>query len=263
MTLDERKRLPACPLVIDAAYAGLPGMAHGGYVAGVLTAALAADSSRIRLRRPVPPAQALRLERPHRTQVELHGEAGLLADGADAEVLIDAPERVAPAEALSASRRFPGMAHHPYPGCVCCGPAHPRGLRVFPGPVSGRGVVAALWVPAAELADGGGDLPSELVCAALDCPQLWALMLHAPATTADRVVTAVLETRLDDRVVAGEPHVVMGWPIGRDGRRWLAGAAIFGPGGELCAVGRQTAAVVGGWGVPLGRDRWAAGVAAE
>ena len=58
-------------------------------------------------------------------------------------------------------------------------------------------------------------------------------------------------------MAAGEPHVVIGWPIGRDGRRWLAGAAILGPYGELCAAGRQTAAVVGGWGVPLGRDHWA------
>ena len=33
--------------------------------------------------------------------------------------------------------------------------------------------------------------------------------------------------------------------------------AIFGPSGELCAAGRQTAAVVGGWGVPLGRNHWA------
>ena len=68
----------------------------------------------------------------------------------------------------------------------------------------------------------------------------------------------MLETRLEHRSRAGEPHVVIGWPIGRDGRRWLAGAAIFGPDGELCAAGRQTAAVVGGWGVPLGRDRWGA-----
>ncbi len=97
----------------------------------------------------------------------------------------------------------------------------------------------------------------ELVCAALDCPQLWALMLHAPAATSERVVTAVLETRLEHPVKAGEPHVVIGWPIGRDGRRWLAGAAVFGPVGELCAAGRQTAAAVGGWGVPLGREHWA------
>jgi len=245
-------------LVIDSAYAGLPEFAHGGYVAGLLTAALGADSSRVRLRRPVPAARALRLERPDPGHVELHDDAGPLADGLDADVWLDVPEPVSPSEALAASRRFPGAAHHPFPRCLGCGPEHPGGLRVFPGPVSGRAVVAAHWTPAEQLADDRGDVPGELVCAALDCPQLWALMLHAPATTSDRVVTAVLETRLEHRVAAGEPHVVIGWPIGRDGRRWLAGAAVFGPAGELCAAGRQTAAVVGGWGVPLGRDHWAA-----
>jgi hypothetical protein len=249
--------MPSRRLVIDPGYSGLPEIAHGGYVAGLLTAELAAESSRVRLRRPVPTARALRVERPGPAHVELHDGGGLLADAAAADLLLHVPDPVAPAEASPASRRFRGMAHHPFPGCVCCGPAHPRGLRVFPGPVSGRGVVAAHWVPGAAFADGHGRVARELVSAALDCPQLWALMLHAPATTVDRVVTTVLETRLDRDVVAGEPHVVMGWPIGRDGRRWLAGAAIFGPGGELCAAGRQTAAVVRGWGVPLGRDHWA------
>ena len=250
--------MPTHELLIDAAYVGLPEIAHGGYVAGVLTAALVTDSSGVRLRRPVPPARTLRLERPDRGAVELHDDTGLLAEGVDTDVLLHLPDPVAPAEALAASRRFPGMAHHPFPGCVCCGTEHARGLRVFPGPVSGRGLVAAHWVPPEAHADDRGELPPELVCAALDCPQLWALMVHAPATTSDRVVTTVLETRLEHRVAAGEPHVVIGWPIGRDGRRWLAGAAIFGPSGELCAAGRQTAAVVGGWGVALGRDHWAA-----
>jgi hypothetical protein len=243
---------------IDAAYAGIPEIAHGGYVAGMLTAALATDSSRVRLRRPVPPARALRLERPAPGAVELHDAAGLLAEGVDADVPLHLPDPVAPAEALAASRRFPGLAHHPFPGCVVCGTEHAGGLRVFPGPVSGRGLVAAHWVPPEEHADDRGELAPELVSAALDCPQLWALMVHGPATSSDRVVTTVLETRLEHPVAAGEPHVVIGWPIGRDGRRWLAGAAIFGPSGELCAAGRQTAAVVGGWGVPLGRDHWAA-----
>jgi hypothetical protein len=245
-------------LVIDTDYAGLPDLVHGGYVAGVLTGALATESSRVRLRRPVPAAQELRLDRPGPGPVELHDAAGLLVDGFDADVLLDVPEPVTPDEARAATGRFPGTTRHPFPRCVCCGPEHPRGLRVFPGPVSGRAVVAAHWRPPERLADERGDLPRELVCAALDCPQLWALMVHAPATTSDRVVTTVLETRVEHRVAAGQSHVVMAWPIGRDGRRWLAGAAVFGPAGELCAAGRQTAAVVGGWGVPLGRDHWAA-----
>jgi hypothetical protein len=249
--------MPPRQLLIDAAYVGLPEIAHGGYVAGVLTAALATDSSRVRLRRAVPSARALRLERPGPGAVELHDGGGLLADGVEADVLLRIPERIAPAEARAASQRFPGMAHHPFPGCLCCGPEHARGLRIFPGPVSGRALVAAHWVPPEQLADDRGELPPELICAALDCPQLWALMVHAPATTSDRVVTTMLETRIEQRVAAGEPHVVIAWPIGRDGRRWLAGAALFGPSAELCAAGRQTAAVVGGWGVPLGRDHWA------
>jgi hypothetical protein len=246
---------------IDTAYSGLPGLAHGGYVAGLLTASLAADSSRVRLRRPVPTSRALLLERPGPGHVELHDGAALLADGVAADVLLEVPEPVAPAEAAAASRRFPGAGRHPYPGCLVCGHEHPNGLRVFAGPVSGRGVVAALWRPPESLAGEGGQLPPELVCAALDCTQLWSLMVHAPAATPDRVVTTVLETRLERPVVAGEPHVVIGWPSGRDWRRRLAGAAIFGPDGELCAAGRQTAAVVAGWGVPLGRDHWAPPVA--
>jgi hypothetical protein len=245
-------------LVIEAAYAGLPGIAHGGYVAGLLTAALGADSTRVRLRRPVPTTGSLHLERPDAARVQLHDGAGALADGVAADILLAVPEPVSAREARAASERFPGLVRHLFPACVCCGPAHPDGLRVFCGPVEGRRLVAAHWVPPARHACADGALPDELVCAALDCPQLWALMLHAPAATADRVVTSVLETRLERPVAAGEPHVVIGWPIGRDGRRWLAGAAIFGPDGELCAAGRQTAAVVDGWGVPLGRDRWAA-----
>jgi hypothetical protein len=244
-------------LVIDTDYAGLPELAHGGYVAGLLTATLATGSSRVRLRRPVPTARALHLERPGPGQVELHDDVGLLADGVGVDVPLGVPEPVSAAQALAASAHAPGAEHHPFPYCMCCGREHPRGLGVFPGPVNGRSVVAAHWVPPEQHADDRGELPLELVCAALDCPQLWALMVHAPTTTPERVVTAMLETRLEHPVVAGEPHVVIGWPIGRDGRRWLAGAAIFGPAGELCAAGRQTAAAVGGWGVPLGRDYWA------
>ena len=249
-------------LRIDSGCAGLPELAHGGYVAGMLSAALAAESTHVRLRRPVPTGRALQVLRPAPGLAELHDAAGLLADAVATDVLIQLPPAVTPDEARAASRRFPDAAHHPIPGCLVCGPAHPAGLHVTPGPVSGRAVVAAHWLPPAAHAAPDGTLPPALVSAALDCPQLWALMLHAPPATSDRVVTSVLETRLEAPVRAEVPHVVMGWPIGRDGRRWLAGAAIVGPDGELCAAGRQTAAVVGGWGVPLGRDHWASAAVA-
>jgi hypothetical protein len=249
--------MPSHDLTIDPGFAGMPGVAHGGYVAGLLTVALGASGSRVRLRRPVPTGRALHIEHAAGAQVELRDGAGLLADGAAADVLVRVPDAVSAGEAATATQRFADLAH-PFPMCVCCGPDHAGGLHVFPGPVAGRAVVAAHWVPPERLAGDDGRLPRELVCAVLDCTQLWALMVHAPPATSDRVVTATLETRLDAPVTAGEPYLVLGWPIGRDGRRWLAGAAILAADGAVCAAGHQTAAVVTGLGVPLGRDHWAA-----
>ena len=252
------------PPVIEPRFGGLPQIAHGGYVSGVIAGALRGRGAEIRLRRPIPPGRPLVLHDSDADLVELRDGDILLADGTSADLSIDIPRPVRLAEAEAATHRFPGHERHTVPGCVVCGSerGHGDGLRIFPGPVAGRRLVAAPWVPAANDADEHGHVPDELVWAALDCPQLWALMLHAPASTADRVVTAAMAARLEQPVVAGEPHVVVAWPMAREGRKWIAGAAIFGPDGELSAVGRQTAATVTGWGVPLGRDNWGAAVAA-
>jgi acyl-coenzyme A thioesterase PaaI-like protein len=243
-------------VVIGRRFDGMPGIAHGGYLAGLLAATLDEASAEVRLRRPVPTDRPLTLARAETEAIELRDDKVLFAEGAPAELSLDVPLPVTLAQAERASRRFPGLHTHPFPDCLVCGGARTAGdgLRVFPGPVAGRRLVAASWVPAPELANGVGQVPSELVWAALDCPQLWSLMVHAPAASPDLVVTAALNTRLGNPVLAGEPHVVIGWPIGRNGRGWLAGAAVIRPDGELCAVGRQTAAVTS-WGVPLGWQR--------
>jgi hypothetical protein len=38
--------------------------------------------------------------------------------------------------------------------------------------------------------------------------------------------------------VAGHEHVVVGWPLGADGRKQHAGSAVFTSGGELLAASR-------------------------
>jgi hypothetical protein len=242
--------------VVESRFCGLPNVAHGGYVAGVMATALGAAEAEIRLRRPVRPGRALALARAGDEAVELWDGGTLLARAARTELSLDVPAPVALADAEAASKRFPGRHRHPFPECFVCGTnrAAGNGLRIFPGTVDGRRLVAAPWVPPGE-----GFVPEELVWAALDCSQLWSLVAHAPADTPDRVVTAALATRIEHPVVAGEPHVVVAWPIRRDDRAWVAGAALFGPGGELCAAGLQTAAVAT-WGVPLGRTRWNADI---
>jgi len=239
----------------------MPDIAHGGYTSGLMAGALGGDSAKVRLMRPVRPGRHLELRSAAGELVELRDGDDLLAEARPARLDLHVPAPVSLAEAQAAAARFPGLHHHLFGECFVCGPERSAGdgLRIFPGPVAGRRLVAAPWVPSA---DDTGQVPAELVWAAMDCPQLWALMVHAPASTPDSVVTAAMATRIERPLVAGEPHVVTAWPIAREGRKWLAGAAIFGPGGELSVIGRQTASIVDGWGVPLGRDRWGPEVAA-
>lgn len=240
-------------LVFEPRFQGLPGIAHGGYLAGALAAELGVTSAEVRLRRPAPTGRSLTLVHGGSDAVELRDGGDLLAEAEPAELALGVPARVTPAQAEVAARGFHGLHAHLFPDCIVCGTGRHDGLGIFPGPVAGQDVVAAPWVPAPDHADGAGAVRDELVWASLDCTQLWALIDHVPADNPDLVLTAALATRLERPVMAGEPHVVVGWPIGREGRTWLAGAAVIGPDGELCAIGRQTA-VVTRWGVPLGRD---------
>jgi hypothetical protein len=121
--------------------------------------------------------------------------------------------------------------------------------------VPGRRLVAAPWVPGSSEADEEGTVPLEIVWAALDCPQLWALILHAPSMASEKVVTAALSVNVAGPVIAGEPYVVMAWPEARNGRTWFAGAVLMGQAGKVLATSRLTA-VSAKWGVPVGLDRW-------
>jgi hypothetical protein len=130
-------------------------------------------------------------------------------------------------------------------------------LRIFPGRLPGTEIVAAAFVPDAALADDIGALPSELAWAAVDCPQLWSLMLAAPSDSPERVVTNGIAATVLAPIRAGQRYSVVAWPAGRAGNRLYADATVLSDEGDLIAVSRQTAAVVGpDWGVPLGQDSW-------
>jgi hypothetical protein len=49
-------------------------------------------------------------------------------------------------------------------------------------------------------------------------------------------VLARLTARIDAPVVASEEHVVIAWPIDKDGRKHHAGSAVLSPGGDTLAV---------------------------
>ena len=242
-------------IVIASRFNGLPGIALGGYVGGIL--ARGSAKAEVTLRAPV------RLDHPYSTMQQPDGSEELrdgdavLAVARTASIEIDPPGSVGLEEARGASELYIGRQRHLVPACFTCGPARPEGdgLRIFPGPVAGRAVVAAPWTPAPSLADPTGQVGPEFVWSALDCPSIWALIYNGPPDTDEKAVTARLAIEQISPVFAGDPHVIVGWKIGETGRSRVAGGAIYSADGSLVTRARHTL-VTTDWGTPMGLNRW-------
>jgi hypothetical protein len=217
-------------MIIPRRYNGPPESANGGYTCG-LVAGLLGGTAEVTLRRPPPLEReldvALELDG---TEVELRDGDAVVAEGRVVEWELEVPEPVSVEEAEAASRRYAGFEAHAYETCFTCGPARDDGLGVFAGPVEGRpGVVAAPWTPT-------GEVPPEIVWAALDCPSGWAVDdFQREGVLLGRMAAHLL--RLPGK---GEPHVVLGWRVGAEGRKRYAGSAIFTAGAQLVASSRST-----------------------
>ncbi len=225
-------------VTIDRRFCGPPESGNGGYVCGLL-AGLIGGTPEVTLRRPPP------LDRPLQV-VRLDGGGGALCDAetviAEAEpasLEIDIPEPVSFSDAEAAVGSYIGFRHHPFPTCLVCGPmrAEGDGLRIFPGPIPGRDVVAAPWTPDASLADQDGTVRPEFVWAALDCPGFFGLFKEPPEHPA---VLGRLAARLVAPVQPGERCVLTGWQLGADGRKLYSGTALFSADGELRGLAQAT-----------------------
>src|SRR5262249_37787848 len=163
----------------------------------------------------------------------------VVASGAPNVVEVDVPDAVRFDDAETASRSYPGFRDHAFPRCFACGPAREvgDGLRIFPGPVPGRGLVAAPWIPDRSLADGRGTVRAELIWAALDCPSGWAPIVAAGGTP---MLLGELSAFVLGPVQVGERCVVMAWNRGGEGRKRRADAALLGGDGRPRAVARAT-----------------------
>ncbi|HET8535901.1 MAG TPA: hypothetical protein VFL73_01860 [Solirubrobacteraceae bacterium] len=195
-----------------------------------MLAGFAGEHAAVSLRRPVP------LDRPLSVSRDAGGSAALLdGDVVVAEAAVEAfdadvPDPVDLAAARDATTRYRGEREGVFSRCFVCGLARDDGFHVHPGEVAGRPLVASPWTPPAWAADAEGNVRPEFVWAALDCPATFA----AP----ELGVLARFVVRIDAPVVAGHEHVVVGWPLGADGRKQHAGSAVFTSGGELLAASR-------------------------
>jgi hypothetical protein len=214
-------------VTIATRFRGPRDSANGGYTAGLLGSRLGA-AAEVTVRRPPP------LERP--LAVRRDGERLLLEDGNDlvAEAVAGDPGLVPPLppsfeQAAAAADGVGAWGPPQFEECFVCGVRDDgSGLGVHPGPVPSRdGLVAATWVP--------HDTTPEVVWAAIDCPGAYA----AGDPGRGEVVLGRMTARIERLPEDGEPCVVVGWPLGEDGRKLFAGTALFGAGGDLLAVARQ------------------------
>ena len=225
-------------VTIDRRFRGPPESGNGGYVCGVV-AGLVGGTAEVTLRRPPPLERPLQVARLDDGAVALRDAETVIAEGAPTSLKIDVPEPVSFLDAEEAAKSYIGFRRHPFPTCFVCGPqsAEGQGLRIFPGTVSRRNIVAAPWTPDASLAGEDGAVRPEFVWAALDCPGFFGLFKGQPERPA---VLGRLAARLIAPVRPGEPCVVIGWPLGEDGRKLYSGTALFSHDGDLRAVARAT-----------------------
>ena len=214
-------------VTIDRTYRGPLQSANGGYAAGLLGSRVG-DAAEVTLRLPPP------LERP--LEVRRVGERLLLCDGEDliaeavgADPGIDAPEPPTWQEAAASAEGVGAFGPPQFAECFVCGVRDDgTGLGIHPGPVPGRnGLVAATWV--------APDVTPEVVWASIDCPGAYAAGEVGRGEPVLGRMTACVE-RLPDE---GEPCVVVGWPLGEDGRKLYAGTALYGRDGAVLALARQ------------------------
>ena len=219
--------------MIEGRYHGPPGSGNGGYTCGLL-AELVDAPAEVTLRRPPPLDRPLRVERQDRAARLLGDDGELVAEAVSVDLHpLELPEPPDLDAAERAAARYPGFRQHAFPTCFVCGPQRSEGdgLRIFAGPVEGRGpLVAAPWTPSAE------HMGHEFVWAALDCPGAIAVGFPERGET----VLGRLAARIHSLPEAGERCVVTAWPLGEDGRKLYAGTALFSADGRLHAWATAT-----------------------
>ena len=224
-------------LVIERRYRGPPESGNGGYVCGRLAQFLEGDSVSVRLHAPPPLEKRLEVRSSENVASLYDGDA-LVAEARVSAAAITPVEPPGYQEAKAASQQYRGFQSHWFPSCFVCGPQRNlhEGLRIFPGPIEGRSLVAAPWIPDPSLASANSMVRPEFLWAALDCPGAFAF----PEPHESVVLLGQLQVSLCGAVTVGEQCVVVGWELNHKGRKHFTATALFGESGACRGVGLGT-----------------------
>jgi hypothetical protein len=198
------------------------------------------NPAEVTLRKPIPSEREMQVVRDGETFKLMAGDE-LIAEGNPTAIELDLPKPTSFAEAHAAAEKSPAFTNHPFPTCFVCGPLRPHGdgLRIFPGIIGESAIgrtFACAWEPAREFADASGAIKPEFIWSAMDCPTGFA----GGFPYMGKLVTGRLAVKLVAPVKAEEKCVIMSWPLGIDGRKHHAAAALFGEDGTVRAKAKAT-----------------------
>lgn len=220
-------------LLVPARFTGPPEVVNGGYACASVAAALDGIAE-VTLRRPVPVATPLRLERDGDRASLLAPDGTLLAEGGPGAPLPDAP--AAPADEVAEAAMAGGITRNAsefsFP-CFVCHPTRDDGFRMTPGPIENGTAVGATWTPAAECAGEDGAVDARFVWAVLDCTgSIGAMHAHREPRG---VLLGRMRACIDAPLAPGQRYLARGWAGAAEGRKLPAGAALYDEAGRAVA----------------------------
>jgi hypothetical protein len=234
-------------LTIDGRYNGPNNIANGGYVCGLL-AKFIEGAADVWIRRPTPLDCELSMIAHDDGSIFILSNGDVVVEGKPGHLDLDMPESPGFESALAASktsralqlnefnnRRYLGI----HPTCFCCGAERDDhdGLKIHPGRIPGKDIIAAPWIPGEDLADEQGHVRPEFIWTAMDCPGAFAAMDLAggrPGLLGRLIGQIILPIRVN------EPCVVIGRVVSMEGRKYLAGTAVYNSKGQLAGKGLAT-----------------------
>jgi hypothetical protein len=231
-------------LIIPSRFRGPSGGGNGGYVCGRVAAYVNGPAT-VTLHRPPPLDTSMTVEPGGDGAVHVRHGGVLIAEAAAAAyppglLAPEIPDLVSMAEACRSAGRARYFQDPFFPECFVCGPDRQLGdgLRIFPGPVPGRMLWAALWTPDSSIAGPDGRVRPEIVWAALDCPSGIAAGEGASLDSDTAIVLGRMTASVAALPMPGDQCRVIAWPDGGYGRKLIAGSVLLGPGDEVLAVAR-------------------------
>ena len=234
-------------IIIKERYSGPPDIANGGYVCGLLANFIEGPAD-VWIRRPTPMGSELSIVSTDDGSFCIMAGADICVEAKPGSLDLEMRESPDFDSAMAASKtsraiqmnEFNGRKYRGiHPTCFCCGAEREDdfGLKIYPGRIPGKDIIAAPWIPDEELADENGNVRSEFIWTALDCPGAFAAMDLAnsrPGLLGRLIGEVYLPIKVN------EPCVVTGRAVSSEGRKLFSGTAVFNSKGQLAGKALAT-----------------------